>query len=480
MQRVFGAIDLGASGGRVAAGTVADGNCSLEVLHRFANGPVLRSGRLCWNLDAIFSEILVGLHILGREFPQVESVGVDGWGVDIALLDEGFSLVANPVSYRDDRSASFVRHVHSVISPSELFGLNGLQFLPFTTLYQLAAARHDPFWNRVAHVMLLPDLIAYWLTGQVGTEVTNASTTGLLDARTGGWSEPIFDALELDPELFPPLRSPGQLLGPITPLVAELTGLLNSVSVTTIASHDTGSAVVAVPSNTPEFVFVSSGTWSLVGTELLRPELATEVRKANFTNERGIDDTTRLLRNVGGLWLLQECLRFWTSDGRSVTLQVLLDQAARLPPGPQIDVDDPALIAPGDMPARICAAARDRNQAPPRTEAAIVRCIVDSLATTYAQTVETTLAITGRSVEVLHVLGGGSRNSLLCQLTADASGLPVLAGPAEATALGNVLVQARSLGAVPDDLGMLRQQLAEHEDLVLYRPQKLRTRSGWT
>ncbi len=464
----------------MAAGRISNGRFNLSVVHRFPNAPVLRSGRLRWDVEYIFSEVLVGLGRLSEHFPSVESIGIDGWGIDFALLDAEGELIADPISYRDGLSASFVDGVHAAISPSELFAVNGLQFLPFTTIYQLAAARSEGIWSRVAQAVLLPDLIGYWLTGRLGTEVTNASTTGLLRAETGDWSDRIFGALGLESSLFPPLRFPGDVLGPITELVAVQTGLPRSVEVTTVASHDTASAVVAVPSLTPEFVYVSSGTWSLVGTELQRPVLTNEVRATNFTNERGIDGRIRLLRNVGGLWLLQECLRAWAKGDEEIDLTRLVNSAAGLPPGPVIDVDDPHFIGPGDMPGRIAGAIATAGHAPLRTRPAVVRCILDSLAAAYASTAETVATLTGHEVGVVHMLGGGSRNDLLCQLTANALDRPVLAGPAEATALGNVLVQARARGALPKDLDALRQELAHHEDLVRYRPQTPRPRSNPT
>ncbi len=461
----------------MAAGSISDGRCELTVVHRFANGPVLRSGRLRWDMAKIFSEVLVGLRRLHEEFPSVESIGIDGWGVDVALLDSNGELVADPISYRDGRCASFVDSVHDVISRSELFALNGLQFLPFTTLYQLAAARTEASWERVFHVVLLPDLIGYWLTGVLGTEITNASTTGLLRADAVVWCDRILAAVGLEPGMFPPLRNSGVRLGRITDFVAANTGLASTVEVMTVASHDTASAVVAIPSLAPEFVFVSSGTWSLVGTEVDRPFVTPTVMSENFTNERGVDGRFRLIRNVGGLWLLQECLRAWRANGEDVDLMLLLEAATELPHGPEIDVDDPDLVAPGDMPGRIRAAVTARDQAPPQTKPEMVRCILDSLAITYASTVKMTLELTNRSISTLHVVGGGSQNELLCQLTANATGTSVLAGPAEATALGNVMVQARARGAAPSDLGLLRQQMAEHGDLVLYRPQAAPARS---
>ncbi len=480
MERVFGAVDLGASGGRVAAGVLGEGGCTLHVVHRFANGPVLSSGRLRWDMGKVMSEIVHGLRVLSHEFPRVESIGVDGWGVDFGMLDDQGELLADPVCYRDERSASFVDSVHAAMGRDELFTHNGLQFFPFTTLYQLAAARTDPVWDHVAHVVLLPDLVGYWLTGTLGTEMTNASTTGLLDARTGAWSNPLFAAVGLDPDMFPPLRNPGQRLGPISAHMTTETGLSGAVDVTTVASHDTASAVVAVPAEDAEFVYVSSGTWSLVGTELDSPVLSRDTMAANFTNERGVDGRIRFLRNVGGLWLLQECIRSWKSEGQAVALPSLLKAATDVETGPRINVDDPEWIAPGDMPTRIRAAVSATSQVPPQTPAATVRCILDSLAAAYAAATDTALALTNRAVQAVHVVGGGSQNALLCQLTADATGRPVVAGPAEATALGNVLVQARARGAVPEDLGLLRRELAQQQDLVLYRPRPVHAGSGST
>ena len=323
------------------------------------------------------------------------------------------------------------------------------EFLPFTTLYQLAALQKGDDWTKVRTVLLLPDLVAYWLTGLLGTEVTNASTTGLLGVESGTWCEDIFSALNLPSSLFPPLRGPGSVLGPITAAVAAETGLSRSVEVVTVASHDTASAVVAVPSVSPNFVYVSSGTWSLVGTEVDHSILTSEAMRENFTNERGAEGRIRFLRNVGGLWLLQECLRTWEADGITVHLPALLAAAAELPSGPVIDVDDPALNEPGGMPTRIADMVAAREDPLPRSPTAIVRCLMDSLAIAYASTIHSTLDLADRKADLVHIIGGGSQNRLLCQLTADAAQRPVSAGPAEATAIGNFLIQARSRDAVP-------------------------------
>jgi rhamnulokinase len=431
---VVAAVDLGASGGRVMAGTVDGDEVRLDEVHRFPNGVAERAGRLRWDLTGLFTEVRAGL----AKVPEAATIGIDTWGVDYGLLDEDGRLLAEPVAYRDGRATAAVHDVHAQVPPAELFAVNGLQHLPFTTLYRLAADDLD----RAATALLLPDLLAFWLTGELGTEVTNASTTGLLDVRTKQWSDALFDRLGI-PNLFPPLQAPGEVRGG---------------RVVNVASHDTASAVVGIPASGEPFAYVCCGTWSLVGLELADPVLTADARAANFTNEAGVDGRTRFLRNVGGLWLLQECLRDW---GRT-DLSTLLAQAAGLPRGATVDVDDEALLAPGGMPGRLAAAA-GRPMDPVET----VRCIVDSLADAFARTVHRAAGLAGQKVEVIHLVGGGSQNELLCRLTAEAAGLPVLAGPAEATALGNVLVQARRPG---ESLESLRARLRSSIPLRRYEP----------
>ncbi|TQM79204.1 rhamnulokinase [Saccharothrix saharensis] len=458
VARVFGAVDIGASGGRVVAGVVAGGRTTLHVVHRFPNGVVERDGHLRWDFTGLYREVLTGLRALAAGFGDVASIGIDTWAVDYGLLGEDGSLLAEPVAYRDGRTAEAVERVHARVSPEELYAVNGLQFLPFTTLYQLEAERASPLWEKAAHVVLLPDLLAYWLTGELRTEVTNASTTGLLDVRTRTWSP------ELAADVpFPPLQEPGEVRGSLRPEVVAATGLPSTTPVTTVGSHDTASAVVALPADGSRFAYVSSGTWSLVGVELPEPVVGARARELNFTNEGGVDGRTRFLRNVGGLWLLQESLREWADPD----LPTLLAEAETLPAGgPTVDVDDPAFIAPGDMPRRIAAAATG----PLRTPAETVRCVLDSLAVAYARTVDQAVELTGRDVDVIHVVGGGSRNDLLCRLTAALSGRRVTAGPVEATALGNVLVQARAHGAAPATLEAIRADLAATEDVRHHVP----------
>ena len=473
---VVAAIDIGASSGRVVAGIVHDGAIAIEVVHRFANGMRTVDGHLRWNLSGLYAEVLTGLAELASRYPGVVSIGIDTWAVDYGLLDAEGQLLAEPIAYRDDRTDAVMATVDDAISRERQYAVSGLQFLPFNTIYQLAAEQQSDRWERTSHAVLLPDLLAYWLTGELRTEITNASTTGLLDARRRSWSAEAFDALGLPADLFPPLIEPGQTVGVITGGVADRTGLPATTSVVAVGSHDTASAVVAVPAADRDIAYVSSGTWSLVGLELDDPVITDASRAANFTNEGGVDGRVRFLRNVGGLWLLQECLRDWAAEGQETDLEVLLQNAARLPAGgPLIDVDDETFIAPDEMPARIRSACRAAGQPVPDDQASIVRCVLDSLAIAYARTVEQAEQLTGRRARTIHVVGGGSQNALLCQLTADSAARPVLAGPTEATALGNVVVQARTAGVLDGTLEDLRAILRAGLELRRYDPAPGRT-----
>jgi rhamnulokinase len=467
---VFGAIDIGASSGRVVAGQWVDGELQLDLVHRFANGAEVADGHLRWSLTGLYAEVLVGLAALAERYPQVVSLGIDTWAVDYGLLDADGTLLAEPVAYRDGRTDAVIDEVHRRVDPAQLYAVNGLQFLPFNTLYQLVAEQAGPLWGQAQQAVLLPDLLAYWLTGELRTEITNASTTGLLDARTRSWSARLFEALEIPTDLFPPLVEPGEVVGTLQ-RVAERTGLDPSTTVVAVGSHDTASAVVGVPAADRRFAYVSSGTWSLVGVELDQPVLSEDSRQANFTNEGGVDARVRYLRNVGGLWLLQESLRTWREAGQPADQDALLAEAARLEPGgPVIDVDAQEFLPPGDMPARIRAACETTGQRAPDTAGAVVRCILDSLAHAYARTVADAERLSGHRADVIHVVGGGCQNELLCQLTADLSGLPVLAGPVEATALGNVAVQARAAGRLTGTLEDLRSALHSGLSLQRYQP----------
>lgn len=472
---VFAAVDIGASSGRVMLGRVSpDSGVSLETVHRFPNGVVELDGGLRWDFDALFAEVLAGLRAAATaaaaQGETIASIGIDTWAVDYGLVNKAGELVAQPFSYRDDRSRAAVAPVHAKLDPARLYRTTGLQFLQFNTIYQLAAERNLAGLK----ALLIPDLIAFLLTGVRRTEATNASTTGLFDAVAGEWATDFFTALGLRKDLFPPLIQPGEPYGYLLPDIAAALGLPRETTVVAVGSHDTASAVAAVPAQGENFAYISSGTWSLVGLELQQPVLTEASREANFTNERGVDGTIRYLRNVGGLWLLSECQRTWAGEGFQPDLAALLSAAAALPAGgPQVNADDPYFIAPGDMPERIRAAVRRTGDVLPNEPAAITRCIMDSLAAAYARTITTAERLAGREVDVVHVVGGGSQNTLLCQLTANATGRPVIAGPVEATALGNVLIQARAAGAATGGLPLLRGTIAAGTDLRRYEPQKL-------
>ena len=470
------AADLGASSGRVIVGRVAagrdgTGQLDLREVHRFLNTPVTVLGTLHWDILALHDSVLAGLRA-ARHF-DLASVGIDTWGVDFGLLDSAGSLLGNPVHYRDSRTAGVAERVEGTLPAAELYEATGIQRLPFNTIFQLAALAGSPQLAAARTLLLIPDLLGYWLTGEVGAELTNASTTQLLDARTQDWATPLIGRAGLPRGIFPPLRRPGDPVGLLRPEVARAAGLAGPVPVTAVGSHDTASAAAAVPADGGSFAYVSCGTWSLVGMELTEPVLTAASRRANFTNEIGIDGTIRYLRNVMGLWLLQESSRAWAAAGAGAPADQdeLAAQAARLPPLRfLIDPDDPVFLPPGDMPVRIAAACEALGQSPPEGPAQVTRCILDSLALAYRRAVIEVQELSGRHVDTVHVVGGGARNALLCQLTADACGLPVVAGPAEATAIGNILVQARALGAAPGDLDGMRALIRGAQPLRHYEP----------
>ncbi|WP_034264842.1 rhamnulokinase [Actinospica robiniae] len=468
--RSFAAVDLGATSGRVVVGRVGAGDLELTEVHRFANTPVRLGGGLHWDIRALYQNVLDGLGAAGREF-EITSVGIDSWAVDYGLLDADGKLLADPYHYRDTRTShEIIEGVWERISAAELYQINGLQHLPFNTVYQLAAARDAGQLDEASLLLLIPDLITYWLTGRTSTEATNASTTGFFDARTRTWSEEVLRAVEIDSSLLAPLCRPGDSAGMLLPAALERSGLHAGTEVVAVASHDTASAVAAVPATNERFAYISCGTWSLAGIELPKPVLTEDSKAANFTNELGVDGTVRFLRNIMGLWLLTESLRTWAAQGRPSLLPDLLDQAADAEPfACLIDPDDPTFLSPGDMPARIAEFCRRTGQQPPRNQGAVVRCILESLALAHRHALRQAATLADREIDVVHLVGGGSRNELLCQLTADATGLPVVAGPTEATALGNTLIQARARGMV-GDLAEMRGLISRTQNVRRYHP----------
>lgn len=457
----YAAVDLGASSGRVMVGRAGPDSLELAEAHRFPNRPVRTPEGLRWDILALFAGVLDGLRACG----QVDSVGVDSWAVDYGLLDADGALLGNPVHYRDARTEGVAEKVWASVPAPELYAATGLQYAPFNTLYQLAAAQGTAQLAQGRRLLLIPDLVTYWLTGEQGTELTNASTTQLIDPRTRRWAYDVAARTGIDLGLFAPLRQPGDPAGVLRPEVLEETGLRGPVPVTAVGSHDTASAVAAVPA-AGRFAYICTGTWSLAGLELDAPVLTEESRAANFTNELGLDGTVRYLRNIMGLWLLQECVRAWGDPD----LGALLREAAGVPAlRSVVDAGDAAFLAPGRMPERIAEACRASGQPVPGTPGEITRCILDSLALAHRRAVEDAQRLADHPVDVVYVVGGGTRNALLCQLTADACGLPVVAGPTEAAALGNVLVQARAHGLV-GDLADMRRLLVRTQPLTRYEP----------
>lgn len=445
------AIDLGASGGRVVEVVVSADAIDTRVLHRFVNAPVAttRAGdlKLCWPFERLFEEILEGLR-RAADGGAVDSIGIDSWAVDYALLDDDGELVRPIAAYRDARTQEPFARLRAQIGDEAIYRATGIAFQPFNTLYQLAADAADPIrpFERAQRMLMLPDYVAFRLCGAMLCERTNASSTQMLDARTGEWSVELARAVGMPARVLPEIVDPGTRLGEITPEVADETGLDPSTPVIATATHDTASAVVAAPIDPAHDIFVSSGTWSLVGAELRVPVTSDAARRANITNELGAFGTVRFLRNVAGLWLVQQLEAAFATDGRSRSWAELADLAAAAEPLRSIvDPDDPALFEPGDMPARIRAACAARGEPEPRDDGELVRCALDSIALATARAAQGIAATASLDARRIVIVGGGAANGLLDQLIADASGLPVETGPTECTAVGNALVQYAAL-----------------------------------
>lgn len=472
-QVTVAAVDLGASSGRVMLARVGPETLEVEEVHRFANVPVEVNGTLFTDVLALYRGVLEGLRAAGRHAGgRLDGIGIDSWAVDHGLLDADGALLGNPVHYRDRRTDGVMERAYADrVRAEDVYAVTGIQNLPFNTAWQLVAAQGSTQMDAARTMLLIPDLLASWLTGRQVAEVTNASTTQLLDVRERAWADELITSLGIPRSLLPELVEPGEVIGNVDGDLLHRLGLACPVPVIAVGSHDTASAFVGVPAREESFATLSCGTWSLVGMELDAPVLSEASRTANFTNELGVDGSVRYLRNVMGLWLLQQSIETWQADGLPADLETLLADAARVPRFTAlVDPDDPRFLPPGDMPSRIADACRDTGRTPPQGQAETVRCVLDSLALAYRRVLRQARTLSGHPVDVVHVVGGGSRNALLCQLTADACGLPVVAGPVEGAALGNALVQARTLGAAPDDLAGMRRLLAATQATTRYEP----------
>jgi rhamnulokinase len=473
MTHSFLAIDLGASSGRVLLGTWDGTRFALDELHRFDNAPVTAAGTMYWDVLRLWDGVKEGLcRYAARSDAPLTGIGVDAWGVDFALLDSAGQLLGNPVCYRDSRTNGMPEEVVARLGQELIFERTGLQFMQINTLYQLysMAQSGDPQLACAAQLLMIPDLFNYWLCGRVACEYTDASTTQFMRCGEPAWDTELLAALGIPSALLPDIVMPGTMLGALRPELLAETGLAHAPPVFAVGSHDTASAVAAVPDLDERSAYISSGTWSLVGVEASAPVVTAAALALNFTNEGGVGGTTRLLKNVTGLWLLQECMRRWRRDGRAYSWAELLSLAEQAAPlRSLIDPTAPPFLAPPDMPAAIRAACRATGQPEPPDDGALARCCLESLALAYRRVLQATETLTGRSIEIVRVVGGGAQNRLLNQWTADACGRPVVAGPVEATALGNLMVQAVAAGVVPD-IAAGRRAIAASVMLDHYQP----------
>jgi len=454
------AIDLGASSGRAVLGSLDGASLHLREVHRFPNRPVELPTGLHWDAPRLLAEIKKGLALAAKSGATLAGVGVDTWGVDYGLLSADGRLLGPPYHYRDTRTRGIPAEAFKLMPRERIYACTGIQFLPFNTLFQLMAERRtSPAHISDADTLLfMPDLFHFRLTGVRRSEHTIASTSQMYDPGIGAWATDLLETFQLPIRALPPLAQPGTPVGPLLPDVAEETGA-GRIPVIAPASHDTASAVAAVPASGSDWAYISSGTWSLVGRELSGPVRTPDALAANFTNERGVGGSIRFHKNIAGLWLLQECQRVWAAQGRTCSFDALREAALDAPAfAAFVDPDDPVFSEFGDMPARIRAYCERTGQHPPMTDGALVRCIFESLALKCRTVIDTLEALTG-PVRTLHIVGGGVQNTLLCQFTADACGRPVLAGPVEATAAGNVLTQALAHGRV-SSLAQIRAVIA--------------------
>lgn len=453
----FIGADVGASNGRLLLARFDGARFQLEVLHRFPNNVILAAGQYHWDALRIWSELLEGLRKYAQQHgPILGGIGVDTWGVDFALLDSAGRLLGNPVGYRDPRTDGMPEALCEVVPRREIFGLVGTHFIQFNTLIQLFAMRRhgDPQLDMASTLLMMPDLFNYWLTGEKAVEYTDASTSMMLHARERRWVTELIDRLDLPSHILPPLIQPGQRLGALLPTVSGETGLDPQTSLFTVGSHDTASAVAAVPGLDRDSLYISSGTWSLTGAEIPQPVLSDEALKYNFTNEGGVGNTIRLLQNFAGLWLLQACQQQWQREGTTWSWEHLMAEAQTAPAFKCfVNPDAHEFLAPSQMVHTIRAWTQQTGQPVPETVGEIVRCCLESLALNTRWGVEVIERVTGRGpgtpdgpYQVIRIVGGGSQNSLLAQWIADACGRPVVTGPVEATALGNVMMQAIATG----------------------------------
>ncbi len=472
-------FDLGASNGRAMCGAFDGEKLTICEAHRFSNDPVTIGDTLYWDFFRLFHEIRHGLSKAAHAGFVPSAIGIDTWGVDFGLLDRDGKLLGNPVHYRDSRTDGIFDSAFDIVAKEKIFEHTGLAFLPFNTLYQLLAMRkaREAILENARKLLMAPDLLAYFLTGELGTEYTIASTAQLTDPRTRNWSSPIFDAFGLPRGLFTEINEPGTIRGKLRKTIQQEMDFATDVQVVAGPQHDTAAAVAAVPAYGENFAYISSGTWSLLGGETKAPIISTGVMNANYTNEGGIYGTTRVLKNIMGMWIIQECRRCWLEEGDCEDYAGLAALAERETPFRSLfDPDDDRFLRPGDMPERIRAYCYESNQPAPETRGQVARAIYESLALKYRWALHRLEQdILGHSVDCLHIVGGGSNNVLLNRMTANAVNKPVLGGPGEATVIGNLLMQAVALGEL-GSLSDFRQVVRASFGTREYLPQD---HDGW-
>ena len=470
--RQFLAFDLGAESGRGVLGTFDGERLNLEELHRFPNGGIRVLDSLHWDVLSLWNDMKTALSMCAQKRADLSGIGIDTWGVDFGLLGKGDVLLGFPYHYRDSRTDGMLEEAFRRIARATIFERSGCQFLQINTLYQLLSmvADESPLLDAAETFLMIPDLFNFWLTGQKVCEFTDATTTQFYDPRRNSWSTEICTALSLPSEILPEVVQPGTELGTLLPSVAAETGL-PEIPVIAPACHDTGSAVAAVPTQIENWAYISSGTWSLMGIEVPEPIVTDQALTLNFTNEGGVESTFRFLKNIMGLWLVQECRRTWAQAGDKMSYAQITELAEKAKPfGALIDPDDDVFLSPGDMPSRIVDYCKNTAQTLPSDAGEILRCALESLALKYRWVLEKLEVVRGRPIDVIHIVGGGARNQTLCQFTAEATATPVIAGPIEATAIGNIAVQAIACGSI-GSISEAREVVRRSFEVITYDPQ---------
>lgn len=466
------AFDLGASSGRGVLGKLDKGKISLQEINRFYNGMTTLLGKYHWDFLRLFDEIKRGIAACADMELKPESIGLDTWGVDYALFDKQGSMLGVPYAYRDHRTDNAMEEVFRIIPKERVYELTGIQFMQFNTIFQLYAAKRDglPVMDLATDLLFVPDIINYFLTGIKKSEFTFATTSQLFNPVKGNWEKELFDALGVSMDIMQQIVDPGTIIGKLTADVARETQM-PPINVIAPATHDTGAAIASIPAENENFAYISSGTWSLMGIESRKPLISEETLSYNFTNEGGVEKTYRVLKNIMGLWLIQECKRCWDNQKQEYSFPEIVKMAEQSEPFKSlVDPDNSAFLNPLDMPTALADFCKSTGQPVPQTPAEFSRCVFDSLALKYRSVIESLKMISDKKIEKIHIIGGGSQNELLCQFTANATGLPVVAGPAEGTAIGNIMVQSMGLGHVRS-LSEIRQIIRNSFEFKSYEPQ---------